>query len=96
MIPGTETNSSINSEFSFLEINPLLLEKLMAKHASTANCAVNAFVEATPISGPALIGKTNSDSLAIELSTTFTIEIVLLTLPLTFLKAANVSAVSPD
>ena len=48
----------------------------MARQANTANCAVNAFVEATPISGPAFMGRTNSDSLAMELSTTFTIEIV--------------------
>ena len=31
------------------------------------SCVVKAFVEATPISGPALVNKTKSDSLAIEL-----------------------------
>ena len=79
-----------------MESKPLLFEKYIVKQANTANCAVNAFVEATPISGPAFIGKIKSDSLAIELSITLTIEIIFFTLPFTFLNAANVSAVSPD
>ena len=55
-----------------------------------------AFVEATPISGPQWIGKTKSASLAIELSTTFTIAHVLTSFFLHKSSAANVSAVSPD
>jgi len=53
-------------------------------------------VEATPISGPACIGKTKSEVLAIELSTTFIIEQVLTLFFLHKLRAASVSAVSPD
>ena len=53
-------------------------------------------VEATPISGPAWIGKTKSEDLAIELSTTFTMEHVLTLFFLHKSRAANVSAVSPD
>ena len=53
-------------------------------------------MEATPISGPACIGKTKSDNLAIELSTTFTIPQVFNPFFLHFSRAAYVSAVSPD
>ncbi len=53
-------------------------------------------VDATPISGPAWIGKTKSASLAIELSTTLTIPQVLILFFLHFSSAAYVSAVSPD
>ena len=59
-------------------------------------CPKNAFVEATPTSGPQCIGKTKSASLAIELSTTFTIAHVLTLFLLHKSKAAKVSAVSPD
>ena len=71
-----------------MESKLLLFEKYIVKQANTANCAVNAFVEATPISGPAFIGRIKSDSLAIELSITLTIEIIFFTLPFTFLNAA--------
>ena len=57
---------------------------------------MKAFVDATPISGPACIGKTKSDDLAIELSTTFTIEQVFILFFLHKSRAASVSAVSPD
>ena len=57
---------------------------------------MKAFVEATPISGPACIGKTQSEFLAIELSTTLTIEQVFTPFFLHKSKAAEVSAVSPD
>ena len=53
-------------------------------------------VEATPISGPAWIGKTKSEVLAMELSTTFIIEQVITLFFLHKSIAANVSAVSPD
>ena len=60
------------------------------------NCAENAFVDATPISGPAAIDKTKSDSLEILLSVTLTRLNILLLFSLAYLKAASVSAVSPD
>ena len=53
-------------------------------------------MDATLISGPAKIGIARSLSLAIELSETFTIEITFLACIFAYLKAANVSAVSPD
>ena len=53
-------------------------------------------VEATPISGPAWIGKTKSEFLAIVLSTTFTTEQVFTLFFLQISSAAEVSAVSPD
>jgi hypothetical protein len=53
-------------------------------------------VDATPTSGPAWIGKTQSEFLAIVLSTTFTIEQVLTLFFLQSSNAAAVSAVSPD
>jgi hypothetical protein len=37
----------------------------MAKQASVVSWVVKALVEATPISGPALVGRTRSDSRAI-------------------------------
>ena len=54
----------------------------------TINCPKKAFVEATPISGPQCIGKTNFESLAIELSTTFTTEHVFILFLLHKSKAA--------
>ena len=57
---------------------------------------MKALVEATPISGPAWIGKTKSESLAIELSTTLTTEQVFTLFFLHKSRAAKVSAVSPD
>ena len=57
---------------------------------------MKALVEATPISGPAWIGKTKSEDLAIELSITLTIEQVFTLFFLHRSRAANVSAVSPD
>ena len=44
----------------------------VASENSTVNWAVKAFVDATPISGPARVGKTKSASRAIVLSGTFT------------------------
>ncbi len=55
-----------------------------------------ALVEATPISGPQWIGKTKLESLAIELSITFTTAQVFILFLLHKSKAAYVSAVSPD
>ena len=45
----------------------------MVNNASAASCVVNAFVEATPISGPAWVIMTSSDSRTIELSGTLQI-----------------------
>ena len=56
----------------------------------------NAFVDATPISGPACIGRTQSEFLAIVLSITLITEHVLTLFFLHISKAAAVSAVSPD
>ena len=61
-----------------------------------ANWQVKAFVEATPISGPAFIGRQKVDSLAIELSSLLTIEIILLVNFFEYFREAKVSAVSPD
>jgi len=57
---------------------------------------MKALVDATPISGPAWIGTTQSEFLAIELSTAFTTEQVFILFNLATSKAAAVSAVSPD
>ena len=46
----------------------------MATHASTESWQVKALVEATPISGPAKVGSTTSNSRAIEEVRTLTIE----------------------
>ena len=53
-------------------------------------------MDATPISGPAFIGRTQSELRAIELSITFTTEQVFTLFFLQIPKAAAVSAVSPD
>ena len=57
---------------------------------------VNAFVDATPISGPACVYKTSLDSLAILLSITLHIDITLAPFLFASFTAARVSAVSPD
>ena len=57
---------------------------------------MKAFVDATPISGPAFVGKTQVDSRAIELCSTLTIARIFLVCILANLKAPIVSAVSPD
>ena len=62
-----------------------------------ASCVTNALVEATPISGPALVSNEKSDSRHMELLAT--LHIVRVTgLPVFFanLSEDNVSAVSPD
>ena len=58
---------------------------------------MKAFVEATPISGPALVKKTKSDSRAKELEGTLHIpRRAKYPASLAALKQASVSAVSPD
>ena len=77
-------------------MSPLTIESFNERMYKTINCPKKAFVEATPISAPACMGKTQSEFLAIVLSTTFTIEQVLTLFFLQISKAAAVSAVSPD
>jgi hypothetical protein len=48
-------------------LRPLLFAKDRASNIRAASCVVNALVDATPISGPALVNITKSDSLANEL-----------------------------
>ena len=74
----------------------LSLPAIKHKHAKTLSCAVNALVDATPISGPASIVMKLCDSLAILLSELLTILNILLPFFFANFKAANVSAVSPD
>ena len=59
-------------------------------------CAVKAFVEATPISGPACVYEPAWVSRGIELPTTLQIPIIVAPFDLASFTAASVSAVSPD
>ena len=68
----------------------------MAKLASEASWQVKALVEATPISGPAMVGSTMSESRAMEDSSTLTTAMMVWSLALASRNAASVSAVSPD
>ena len=63
--------------------------------ASTVSCDVKAFVEATPISGPACTYTPPSDSRAMLLPTTFTIPSTVAPLAFASRSADSVSAVSP-
>ncbi len=64
---------------------------------SAASCVVKALVEATPISGPARVSSTSSDSRTSELSGTLQIASVDRKPALRASRsAASVSAVSPD
>ncbi len=54
----------------------------MAVHNSTVSCVVKALVEATPISGPARVGSTASDSRAMALSGTLTTDRIVCFCPL--------------
>ena len=71
-------------------------EWLQKKLISLGLRPINALVDATPISGPACIGKTQSAFRAIVLSITLTIAQVFTLFFLQISKAAAVSAVSPD
>ena len=59
------------------------------------NCEVYAFVEATPISGPALICMPQSDSFERELPTVFVTPMILALAEWQYRRALRVSAVSP-
>ena len=61
----------------------------------TANCAVNALVEATPISGPACVYAPPLLALAIDEPTTLTTPKITAPCRFAFSIATNVSAVSP-
>src|SRR3989338_9188106 len=87
--PNSSDIFSSSNEFFRLAINSVNKYK-------TTNWVVNAFVEATPISGPAYVYKTESDSRSIELPFTFTIDKTFALFLFASLIAANVSAVSPD
>jgi len=65
--------------------------------ASAVSWVVRALVDATPISGPARVSSTSSDSRTIELSATLqTVSVDRYPARLALRSAANVSAVSPD
>ena len=59
-----------------LVIALLTIPAAMARQARTASWHVNALVDATPISGPASVGRTRFDSRAMVDSRTFTIEAI--------------------
>ena len=96
MVDGSSNKLSVKINSS--DFNKTFLSLAITKHndARTHNCAEKALVEATPISGPAAIESTKSDSLAMLLSITFTRLKTLHLFFLTNFKAARVSAVSPD
>ncbi len=69
----------------------------MTSIPSAASCVVKALVEATPISGPARVSSTSSDSRTNELSGTLQMDNVDRYADcLAMRRAASVSAVSPD
>ena len=63
----------------------------MERQAKTTSWQVKAFVDATPISGPACVGKTTSASLAIALSGTLTIAATCCPCSLAYLRARSSS-----
>src|SRR5262249_6548755 len=77
--------------------DPLWRASATTSMPRAASCVVNALVEATPISGPARVSMTSSDSRTRELSGTLQIASVD-RYPdcLASLRGARVSAVSPD
>ncbi len=77
-------------------IAPLSRATLAASAASTASWQVKALVEATPISGPAWVGRSRSASRAIELVGTLTTTAIFCPWARAWRSAASVSAVSPD
>ena len=75
---------------------PLARANATAKHSKTVNCAVKALVLATPISGPARVGKTASASRAIVLLGTLTSPMVCSPQAAAWRMAISVSRLSPD
>ena len=78
------------------ESTPRSLPRRSAICASTTTCAVNAFVDATPISGPAWRYTPASVSRAIVDPTALTSPTARHPAPCAWRTAASVSAVSPD
>ena len=79
-----------------LESVPFACANFKAINESTVICVVKAFVDATPISGPAWVYAPAWVSLAIDDPTTLHTPKTKAPLDFASLIAANVSAVSPD
>ena len=88
--------NALISFFPFCLETPFLRPSFKANIIKMVNCAVKAFVEATPISGPVCVKIPASVSLEMVLPTTLQIPSVRAPSSFAFLIAANVSAVSPD
>ena len=86
----------MNSLSSVLEISPFLEANFNAISVKSVICVVKAFVDATPISGPACVYAPACVSLAIEDPTTLQIPKTNAPFDFANLIAASVSAVSPD
>ena len=93
---GINSISLISSLYVVWLISPFLYAISNDINASTLTCVVNAFVEATPISGPAWVYIPASVNLGIEDPTTLHIPKTVAPLFFASSRAANVSAVSPD
>ena len=96
IIPGKWRNC-LTTFASLSGGRPKRLANTVINKVRATSCVVKAFVEATPISGPALVIKQSSDSRTKELSGTLQIARLYLK-PISFAlrNAAKVSAVSPD
>ena len=81
---------------SFLEICFFSFAIAKAIKIETDTCAVNAFVEATPISGPACVNVPTLTSREIDDPTTLQIPYTNAPFSLASFNAESVSAVSPD
>ena len=84
------------SQRSFCESVPRTSDSFSAKRYSATSWVVNAFVEATPISGPACVWIVPCASRVAMLPTTLQIARLRAPFPFASRKAASVSAVSPD
>lgn len=93
---GRFSKSTNNSMYFVLVIVPFLLATIIDIIAKTVTWAVNAFVLATPISGPACKYAPSCDALAIEEPTALQTPKIIAPFDLANSIAAKVSAVSPD
>src|SRR3546814_10095933 len=66
---GTSVSALVSSASRFASMCPRARAAATARQAGTVNWVVKALVEATPISGPATVGSTRSDSRPMVLST---------------------------
>ena len=71
---GTSISAAASSASRLSPMAPRARAAPIARQASTVNCVVKALVEATPISGPASVCSTASDSRAMALSGALTME----------------------